>query len=172
MCWREEVYSATLVHIYQVTRHHIPEWRYLHCIISSRNSFLEAFPIIQPTRHRASEILVVRHWEQFHRKMSWYIWTYVPNNLPWETEENHRWIDITITGFLTEITSSEASWIWSKITTETIRKGRDVGVTELWGCDDGKRLSATNCFFALCPSSGGSKLGWKFYGSVQYQVSI
>lgn len=101
----------------------------LHCIISLRNSFLEAFSITQHTGHRVREILGTKHWEQIDRKLSWIILTYIPNNLPWETKENHGWFDIMITGFLAEITSSEASWIWSTSTTETRRKRRDVGIT-------------------------------------------
>jgi hypothetical protein len=187
MCWRYEVSGATLVHIYQTARSHIAEWRNLHCISSIRKWFLEAF---QFTAHKASSEGNVRHghWEEnvvawalrgeccgmgIERRMLWHILTYVPNNLPWETKGNHRWIDITITGFLAEITSFEASWIWSNSTMEMRRKWSDVGVPELCGAlmlvSDLVKQTAT---FALCPSSGESKIRWKFYGRFQYLVSI
>lgn len=53
------------------------------------------------------------------------------------------------------------------------KKKRDERVTELCGAlmmvSDLVKQTAS---FALCPSSGGSKLRWKFYGKIQYPVNI
>ena len=162
-----------MVHVHQAARRHIPECRNLNCIISLWNSLLEAFYIRQHKQHRAREILGIKDWGKTDREMSRHFLTYFPNNLPWETKESHRWTDITIVGFLAEITSSKTSWIWRQSTAETRRKRRDVGVTKLCGVlmvvSDVAKQPAS---FALCPFSGDSKLRWTFKGSVQSQVNI